>query len=31
MIGRGGRELGEWLVGLPGLEPETSYLSEIDR
>jgi hypothetical protein len=21
MIGRGGRELGEWLVGLPGLEP----------
>ena len=26
-IGRGGRELGEWLVGLPGLEPGTSSLS----
>jgi hypothetical protein len=30
MIGRGGRELGEWLVGLPGLEPGPSSLSEID-
>jgi hypothetical protein len=31
MIGRGGRELGEWLVGLPGLEPGTSSLSGIER
>jgi hypothetical protein len=30
MIGRGGRELREWVVGLPGLEPGTSSLSEID-
>jgi hypothetical protein len=26
-MGRGGRELGNWLVGLPGLEPGTSSLS----
>ena len=30
MIGRGGRELGEWLVGLPGLEPAASSLSGIE-
>jgi hypothetical protein len=28
MIGRGGRDLGEWLVGLPGLEPGTSSSGE---
>ena len=30
LLGRGGRELGECLVGLPGLEPGTSSLSEMD-
>jgi hypothetical protein len=30
MIGRDSRELGNWLVGLPGLEPGTSSLSEMD-
>jgi hypothetical protein len=30
MIGRDGRELGNWLVGLPGLEPGTSSLSGIE-
>jgi integrase len=30
MIGRDGRELGSWLVGLPGLEPGTSSLSGIE-
>jgi hypothetical protein len=30
MIGRGGHDLRGWLVGLPGLEPGTSSLSEID-
>jgi hypothetical protein len=27
IIGRGGRELREWLAGRPGLEPGTSSLS----
>jgi integrase len=30
LMGRDDRELGNWLVGLPGLEPGTSSLSEID-
>jgi hypothetical protein len=30
MIGRDARDLLGWLVGLPGLEPGTSSLSEID-